>query len=221
VPRRNGEQFEQWRFERHGEFRRWKLRQQQSGPCAEDDRRGRWNGRRRSRSVSTSHFSTWAAVVGWRLEPPEAAAKVGTSTALTVMTCWPRSFPAANDIATLQNECQPGTTTRSSPAHVNGVPGGNAEFGTVADNVTALNFIAPAHLPALEPITVLVGVGIEWDGAAYALASGIVVYNDDAYAFDITIDMSQSAVVSSGNSSHSKSWNERIAYTGIIRNTAS
>jgi hypothetical protein len=170
-------------------------------------------------TVETTHFSTWAAVVGWRLEPTEAATKVGTSLPLTIKHCWPTPLPNT-DLVPLLNECQPGTATRTTPPRVDGIPGGNSSVGTVTDNVTVLNFTAPAMLPALDPITVVVSVGIDDDGVEQLLSSPVVVYDSDVYAFLIELEMLESAVVSEGTSgdTRSKSWNERVTYAGIIRN---
>ena len=177
---------------------------------------------RKTLSIESDHFSTWAAVVGWRLEPTGAAVKVGGALRLAVLSCWPE--PAAgSDETPLVNECHPGTLMRTSLPHVDGIELGNGSVGTVADNVDALNYRAPARLPALDPITVQVGVDVDTGAGTASLSAPVIVFDDDVYAFEITMSLAQQAVVQEGTSggTHSKSWNQRISYAGILKKSSS
>lgn len=168
--------------------------------------------------VEASHFSTWAVAVGYKLEPGFAAVRVGGTATLAVVGCFPEPLPGGDEV-TLLNECHAATVARTSVPQVDGIDLGSSTVGTVRDNVSALSYQAPATLPGLEPKTVLVSVGVDADVGPTTLVAPITVYDADVYAFEISIDMLASAVVAQGATGDtvSKSWNERIVYTGLLQ----
>jgi len=111
-------------------------------------------------SVQVTHFSPWAMLVGWQLQPLVADVAAGGKVQLFLMNCEANPDPSANP-DTLMPQCRQEdhdylqiTMTPS----VNGKPGGDSTVGTVAVDPASgtmpnsITYSAPAAVPS--PATV-------------------------------------------------------------------
>lgn len=112
-------------------------------------------------SVSTTHLSDWTAVRSARIEPAEAAVKVGDSVALKVVAC--TALPDdPEDPEAIWPLCRDFYAKVKGPYvdgwSVNGTPGGSATVGRVAPTTVLerADYVAPAKAPAGNPVAVSV-----------------------------------------------------------------
>lgn len=112
-------------------------------------------------SVETSHFSDWSMLEGVQLRPLQAEVEVGKTLQLQVLSCVPLD---ADDEDELLPSSMCAATTAASTARgwaANGLAGGNASVGTVADLGNSEGkaiYSAPARTPARNPVAVSVNV---------------------------------------------------------------
>ncbi|MFB9993370.1 hypothetical protein ACFFLM_15485 [Deinococcus oregonensis] len=108
-------------------------------------------------AAETTHFSDWSLLEGVQLQPTLSEVKVGEQLQLQVVSClWPEDDHP--DEITFGYDCGPSAvafTARNWAA--NGVIGGNATAGTVADTGTssgAAIYTAPAKKPSQNRVAV-------------------------------------------------------------------
>lgn len=112
-------------------------------------------------SVETTHFSDWSMLEGIQLRPLKAEVEVGKTLPLQVMSCLdPQGDPDSELIP--GHDCSPAAAAFTAKGWAaNGVAGGNASVGTVADTGDksgAATYTAPAQKPGRNPVAVSVGV---------------------------------------------------------------
>ncbi len=112
-------------------------------------------------SVSTTHLSDWTAVRSARIEPAEAAVKVGDTIALKVVAC--TALPDdPEDPEAIWPLCRDFYAKVNGPYvdgwSVNGTPGGSVTVGRVTPTTVLerADYVAPAKAPAGNPVAVSV-----------------------------------------------------------------
>ena len=112
-------------------------------------------------SIETTHFSDWSMLEGVQLRPLTAEVEVGKTLPLQVMSCLDLQGDPDSELIP-GNDCSPAAAASTAKGWAaNGVAGGNASVGTVADTGDrsgAATYTAPAQKPGRNPVAVSVGV---------------------------------------------------------------
>ncbi|MFC4453926.1 hypothetical protein [Deinococcus sonorensis] len=111
-------------------------------------------------SVQTNHFSDWSWAEAYRLDPQQAAVRVGQSVNLTLVSCTGPDIETGELVAPLVTTCAPYTLTPFTRNWaVNGTAGGSASSGSVRKDegdVARGTYTAPARKPSVNPVAVSV-----------------------------------------------------------------
>ena len=107
-------------------------------------------------AVQTTHFSDWAALLGWQLRPGSAKVKTGETQRLDVRYC---HYVATEEqeLVGVMAECQDNDLAPMlGPWAVNGVNGGSSAVGTVTPSEATGTYTAPSTVPDANPVAVSV-----------------------------------------------------------------
>ncbi len=107
-------------------------------------------------AVQTTHFSDWAALLGWQLRPGSAKVKTGQTQQLDVRYC---HYVATEEqeLVGIMTECQENDIMPMlGPWAVNGVSGGSSAVGTVTASEATGTYTAPSKVPDANPVAVSV-----------------------------------------------------------------
>jgi hypothetical protein len=150
-------------------------------------------------TATTTHFSDYSAISGVQIEPVQATVQTGKTVALSVRYC---SFePITGDqelvalAASCDNEVVPlGTFTNWS---VNGIKGGGADAGIVAENGSPIHAIytAPNTVPSANPVAVSVMTNFE--GHQALLVSNITVTDAGSWAGTSVMNLADGTTITS------------------------
>ena len=127
-------------------------------------------------SATTPHFTRFASVERFRLDPPDKIVKVNTAALFSVLECYQPD--AQGQGPSMGTDCYPIGATRWSEIlsdwKVNGIPGGDSNYGTVVpqasqDTITTsqgttsaiphADYLAPSHVP--DPRDVALSVNLK------------------------------------------------------------
>jgi len=127
-------------------------------------------------SATTPHFTRFASVERFRLDPPDKIVKVNTAARFFVLECYQPD--AQGQGPSMGTDCYPIGATRWSEIlsdwKVNGIPGGDSNYGTVVpqasqDTITTsqgttsaiphADYLAPSHVP--DPRDVALSVNLK------------------------------------------------------------
>jgi hypothetical protein len=154
---------------------------------AYQDAMGRWNSLKsvtldvgaKTVTVQTSHFTDWAKVLAWRLDPKTATVHAGDGVELAVVACDVSTTVGADPLAALLDTCQPDPALFSvSGWAVNDIAGGDADVGTVvASSPGTGHYTAPAAAPTPNPVRVT-ATSVDVAGRMTKLASEILWVGD-------------------------------------------
>ena len=103
------------------------------------------------------HFSDWAAVDGWWIEPRAARVATAESLNLTLWSCFTTTLGGADSLIPYIALCGQVDSSLLSPWSANGIPGGNSTVGTVTSSepgIGAATYLAPDQVPASNPVAV-------------------------------------------------------------------
>ncbi len=141
-------------------------------------------------TVSTTHLSDWALLLGWQLRPPVATVLPGKSLTLWVRFCntVPLDQGAESDLVGLVAECQEdeGLAPIVGQWAVNGTVNGNATVGTLVPGSPSATFLAPAKAPSGGPVAVSVELNPPQLGKVL-LVSNITIGGDLPKAYGGTV----------------------------------
>ena len=120
----------------------------------------------RTMSISTTHFTDFSMVQGYRLQPLAKTLKVNESLALQVAFCYP--YPeTGSDLTPLGLSCDTAASQVEVAApfvisewSVNGVLGGGGATGTVSGNGPSATYKAPAAKPTPNIVAVSARVNL-------------------------------------------------------------
>lgn len=112
----------------------------------------------RTVTLTTTHFSDWSLVTGYKIKPLSASVKGGLTVSLEVVFCHtqdPEPDPNGGDeLAYLGLTCDSNKSYPVSNWSVNGVAGGNGTIGTVSGNGATATYTAPNEPPTPNTVTV-------------------------------------------------------------------
>ncbi len=115
-------------------------------------------------SVTTTHFSDWAVLLGDQITPYAASVATNHSVAFAISECDVIVPPLTDPNFTLAMQCGPplgaaiGSAVKFQNWSVNGIVGGNAALGTIvpaADGTSAV-YTAPSATPSPNPVSITV-----------------------------------------------------------------
>lgn len=159
-------------------------------------------------SISTTHFTDFSMVQGYRLQPLTKTLKVNERVALQAVYCYPPPV-ASGDLTPLGLSCDtPAPQGGLAPLvfvnewSVNGILGGNATAGTVTGN----NFSATYQVPATKPTpnTVAVSARVNLGTGAKVLVVSNITIADQVLGYAGTVQFTSnilSASVTNGTAS--------------------
>ena len=129
-------------------------------------------------SISTTHFTDFSMVQGYRLRPLSATLKVNQSLALQVVYCYPPPVEPGDDLTPLGLSCNtPAPQSGLSPLlfvnewSVNGSVGGNGTVGTVSGNGASATYNAPAKNPSPNTVAVSARVNLGTKGKTLVVSN--------------------------------------------------
>lgn len=149
-------------------------------------------------AVTTTHLSDWSLVLGQQLRPLSAVVPKGGSLGLEIWDCYPAE--GLDPLASLTGyECGAYViplTDSVGAWSVNGTPGGNATFGTVAEQPGgAATFTAPGSRPT--PPTVAVSVRLATSmkrGEQVTLVSQVTIGTVEKYQGTFQMGTTQAGI---------------------------
>ncbi len=140
-------------------------------------------------AVQTTHLSDWSNILGWQLRPQWPYMKAGETLKLSPQFC---SFPTINEVYAHVAECgYEGVDRFFVNWAVNGIPGGNAEVGTVQGNATSRTYTAPSSVPeGSRRIAVSVDYIPQTKGdlKKFVLVSNVSVQDKAAFTYQGAVD---------------------------------
>lgn len=155
-------------------------------------------------SISTTHFSDFSLVQGYRLQPLSKTLRVDESLALQVAFCYPATD---SDLTPLGLSCDTDVPQSDVAApfvisewSVNGNAGGDATVGTVSGNGPSATYQAPATQPTPNTVAVSARVNLPARGETLVV-SNITITDSATYTgtFNFSISLGVGSVVSSGS----------------------
>jgi len=146
-------------------------------------------------SVSTTHFTDFSMVQGYRLQPLSKTLKVKETLALQVVYCYPPPVAPDDDLTPLGLSCNtPAAQGGLAPLvfisewSVNGTLGGNATAGTVSGNGFSATYTAPATKPTPNTVAVSARVNLGTKGKTLVVSN--VTITDSATTYTGTVNFS-------------------------------
>ncbi|HUX90260.1 MAG TPA: hypothetical protein VMV48_06170 [Gallionellaceae bacterium] len=158
-------------------------------------------------TISTTHFTDFSMVQGYRLQPLSKTLKVNDSLSLQVVYCYPPPVAPSDDLTPLGLPCSaPAAQGGLAPLvyvsdwSVNGVAGGNGTTGTVSGNGLGATYTAPATKPAPNIVAASARVNLG-SGAKVLVASNITI-TDLVPGYTGTVNFTTTVTTSGVNTSN-------------------
>lgn len=155
-------------------------------------------------SISTTHFTDFSLVQGYRLQPLSKSLQVNESLALQVAFCYPATD---SDLTPLGLSCDTAASQSDVAApfvigewSVNGNAGGNGTVGIVSGDGPSAIYQAPATKPTPNTVAVSARVNLPARGETLVV-SNITITDSATYTgtFNFSTSLGVGSVVSSGS----------------------
>lgn len=161
-------------------------------------------------SISSTHFTDFSLVQGYRLQPLSKTLKVNESLALQVAFCYPQPgsdlTPLGLACDTADSQVEVAAPFDISEWSVNGIAGGNATAGTVSGNGPSATYKAPATKPT--PNTVAVSARVNLGARGKTLVVSNITITDQAVSYTGTVQFTTGAPQVAASGTANVTWTQ-------------